>query len=80
MIVRPEARAEVDDECLTAAVITPYDERHITTYLSLCLMRLHKISTGARLRRTSCVAILPVRPIEQSAARPHTSLSCKVDE
>ena len=35
MTVKPELESEVDDEAPTAAVITPYDERHIITYLRL---------------------------------------------
>ena len=35
MTVRPELKSEVDDEAPTASVITPYDERHIITYLRL---------------------------------------------
>lgn len=35
MAVGPELESEVDDEAPTAAVITPYDERHIITYLRL---------------------------------------------
>lgn len=35
MTVSPEPESEVDDEAPTAAVITPYDERHIVTYLRL---------------------------------------------
>jgi hypothetical protein len=35
MGVGPELESEVDDEAPAAAVITPYDERHIITYLRL---------------------------------------------
>lgn len=35
MAVRPELGSEVDDEAPTASTITPYDERHIVTYLRL---------------------------------------------
>lgn len=43
MTVRPELESEVDDEAPTAAVITPYDERHIITYLRLLDAAAQKI-------------------------------------